>query len=157
MPLRHLERVAAAAGVMLGFGAYAIARSFPTGPHGWMDDPSVWPKTLAAAMAALSVLLLLRPDLENRRVAFAGAWRGLLLLVGTAAYLWALPRAGYFSASALWLLGVAVLGGERRWPTIIAASVVLTLVGYLLFWKVMVIALPTGAVDDWLGLARLYR
>lgn len=158
MTLARLERVAGACGAALGLGVYLVARSIPGPPSGgWMEDPAFWPRILAGAILVFSALLALRPGGPERTVLFAGAGRGLLLLALCAAYVWALGWAGYFAASTLWVVVVMLVAGERRWPVVVATSLLLTAAGYLLFWKVMVIALPIGIVDEQLGLASLYR
>lgn len=158
MKLARLERLAGACGVALGVGALVVARSFPRTPGaGWMDDPRLWPTLLALALAGLSAMLLVRPDRRERTVAFTGAGWGLALLATGAVYLWLLWWAGYFTASVAWVAAVMLIAGERQWVSVVATSLALTAAGYLLFWKVMVIALPPGLVDEWLGLTHLYR
>lgn len=158
MTLARLERVAGACGAALGLGVYLVARSIPGPPSGgWMEDPAFWPRILAGAILVLSALLALRPGGSERAVSFARAGRGLLLLAVSAAYVWALGWAGYFAASTLWVAIVMLVAGERRWPVVVATSLLLTVAGYLVFWRVMVIALPVGIIDARLGLASLYR
>lgn len=158
MKLGRLERLAGVCGVALGVAVYLVARSFPRPPAGgWMNDPTMWPQLLAIVLVVLSVPLLLRRGGAERSASFAGVGRGLVLLASGAVYVWLLSLAGYFTASMGWLVAVMLLAGERRWLPLVTTSLALTATGYLLFWKVMVIALPTGVLDEWLGLTRLYR
>ena len=70
-----------------------------------------------------------------------------MLLGGIAlsvAYVWALPRLGFFTATVIYVAAFIALGGYRRWTVVATLSVVGTLLLLFLFMKVVYVSLPLG-------------
>lgn len=71
----------------------------------------------------------------------------VLLLAGialTAAYVWILPKTGFFLATAPYLAAFLAIGGYRRWGMNAALSVLGTLAIMFFFMKLVYVSLPVG-------------
>ena len=125
--------------------------------------PAVWPKAIIVFMGLLCMYeivkrLVVRTDFvakgllsgsempagveasappENYRMLFAG-------IGAVAGYVFAVPWLGFFPATALFLLVFPWLGGQRRWPVLVASSLVGTFLLAVVFLRVAYISLPLG-------------
>ena len=114
--------------------------------------PDFWPKAilvLALAVCAikiLSVVLQSAPPraLERAEEPESHPW----MLVGgmalSAAYVWALTKLGFFTATVPYLAAFMALGGYRRWRVVAAVSILGAGVLLFVFMKVVYVSLPLG-------------
>ncbi|MFD6952084.1 hypothetical protein A6A08_02655 [Nocardiopsis sp. TSRI0078] len=138
---RTRELVPAAAGAVLGLGAFALALQIPEGARLTQFSPRWWPEVLSLALVGLGLahgaVSLLRPRGAEEEApepsTRSGALRLLSMLAAVAGYgvLW------YFVdfrvSTAILVAALAFLGGGRGWKALIAFPVVVTAVLYLLF------------------------
>ena len=114
--------------------------------------PDFWPKAilvlalLVCGIKILSVVLGSTPPTveEEAQEEKSHPW----MLVGgmalSAAYVWALTKLGFFTATVPYLAAFMALGGYRRWGIVAAVSIVGAGVLLFVFMKVVYVSLPLG-------------
>lgn len=114
----------------------------------WILSPWLFPMLLAVFAAALGTALLgggCRETAESRNADkpdARGALRVLAAALMVAAYCALLPLLHFLPASALFLAGMMLFLGERRWWSIAAVAVAAPLVLYALFALGLGVRLP---------------
>lgn len=114
----------------------------------WILSPWLFPMLLAVFAAALGAALLgggCRETAESRNTDkpdARGALRVLAAALMVAAYCALLPLLHFLPASALFLAGMMLFLGERRWWSIAAVAVAAPLVLYALFALGLGVRLP---------------
>ena len=116
-------------------------------------SPSYYPRFVAIAMALIGLVVVARAALANSdggdldRVPAGGALKvcAVLLILFATAYL--LPLLGFVLASALALVVMMLIAGERNALTIGLVAVLLPLALYLFFTKLAKIPIPGGLID----------
>lgn len=114
----------------------------------WILSPWLFPMLLAVFAAALGAALLgggCRETAESRNAGkpdARGALRVLAAALMVAAYCALLPLLHFLPASALFLAGMMLFLGERRWWSIAAVAVAAPLVLYALFALGLGVRLP---------------
>jgi len=74
------------------------------------------------------------------------------VVIPTTVYVFAVPYLGMYLSSGL-LIGVFMKWiGRYRWLTVLAVSVCVPVVTYVMFERWFLVPLPKGPVEDWLGL-----
>lgn len=126
-----------------------------------MRSPAFFPLLAGAAMALLSIALILRGAIaeiraQRRTVATtvdADMWPDmpdLCLVFLVAALLFAsvvsLPRLGYMATVGALMLGIALAFGYRRWWVLIVLCTVTPVVIFVMFDSVLRVLLPRGAL-----------
>jgi hypothetical protein len=112
------------------------------------------PIALVILLAGLAVVLLvtaiLRPRPAEAGEPARGQAKGLArvaaMVAWIALYITALPQLGYMAASIAFLIGAALLYGNRRWPVILIVAGLLPLALLLFFERFMIVLLPDGAL-----------
>ena len=146
--------------LLLGVGVLMEASNmeYPVN-RGWMFDIAVWPRTVGLVLCGLSIVNGIRAVVK--RIPSPRLWLGAKpwILVGSfAIYILLLPVLGYFLASFIWTVFVARLAGTERWLPTVILGVTLTILGYLVFWRILYVSLPVGFFERLLGLhIWLYR
>lgn len=113
--------------------------------------PDFWPKAilvlalLVCGIKILSVVLGSRPPpVEEAKEEKSHPW----MLVGgmalSAAYVWALTKLGFFTATVPYLAAFMALGGYRRWGIVAAVSILGAGVLLFVFMRVVYVSLPLG-------------
>jgi putative tricarboxylic transport membrane protein len=108
--------------------------------------PAVFPTALAIALGALSLYLIVRPDLEPAWPLGRALLKQVLTLVAFVAYAYLLEPLGFLVST---FLAVAVLGwllGARLWQAG-AAGVAIAIVLFVLFDTLLGLPLPAGVLD----------
>lgn len=114
----------------------------------WILSPWLFPMLLAVFAAALGAALLgggCRETAKSRNADkpdARGALRVLAAALMVAAYCALLPLLHFLPASALFLAGMMLFLGERRWWSIAAVAVAAPLVLYALFALFLGVRLP---------------
>jgi putative tricarboxylic transport membrane protein len=117
--------------------------------------PDFWPRAiLALAMAVCAVKIAAALASGRRREAARAAeeeaaeeshpWRlvgGMLL---SAAYVWAITKLGFFTATVPYLAAFIALGGYRRWGVLAAVSILSAAALLFIFMKLVYVSLPLG-------------
>jgi putative tricarboxylic transport membrane protein len=76
----------------------------------------------------------------------------LSVVVPTTVYVFAVPFLGMYVSSGL-LIGVFMKWiGRYSWPIVLAVSIGVPVVTYILFERWFLVPLPKGPLEDWLGL-----
>jgi hypothetical protein len=155
-----LERIGALFFFAFGLTLYLLARGLevPAGA-GWMTDMGVWPKWIGILMIVLSMGMMIQArKLPMRRIAFLPKKCTWVLLSSIAAYNLFLPRLGYFISSILWMVVLGLAAEERSVSKLFAFGTVSAILGYLIFWKILLVPLPVGSVEMLFGIDYLiYR
>ena len=148
--LLSAERIACAVLLAAATGAWLTARRFPA-DAGAPSGPQTFPLFLSAALAFLSLLQLARPEARPDTPSVEQVpldLRRLLLLGGSAAaYLLALPLAGFICATAVFGAALLRILGLRHFTRALAAGFLFAFALYLVFERLMNVALPKG----WIG------
>ena len=138
-------------GTLALFGASAvwIARDFYDGtPH----SAALMPMLAGGTVACLSVWSMFNPRSRveplPRGTAFA---RPVLATLGTFAFLFLMPLIGYPIVAPLWLAGLMLLLGERRYPIVAAVSIVLPGIAWVLLSRLAFAPPPLGPLEHLIG------
>jgi putative tricarboxylic transport membrane protein len=134
---------------LLLFSALYLERSFAisTGLASDRLGPQFFPRLLALLLALLSVALVVRAASDRSDTTPLPAVRvGRLVAVLSLCAGWTLllPRIGLLILTPLLVGAVIWILGLRRWRSIIAVSLGMTLVLYLVFVQVLKVLLPLG-------------
>lgn len=134
---------------LLGASAVWIARDYSNGtPH----SAALMPMLAGGAVAILSVWSMINPrgGVESlpRGTALA---RPVLTVLGTFAFLFLMPLIGYPIVAPLWLAGLMLLLGERRYPIVAAVSIVLPGIAWGLLSKLAFAPPPLGPLEHLIG------
>jgi hypothetical protein len=146
--------------LLLGVGVLMEASNmkYPVN-RGWMFNIAMWPRTVGLVLCGLSIVNGIRAAVKT--IPSPQLWLGprpWILVASFGVYILLLPVLGYFLASFVWTLFVARLAGAQRWLPAVMLGVALTIVGYLIFWRILYVSLPIGFFERLLGLhIWLYR
>jgi hypothetical protein len=146
---RRTDAISGAVFLALALGVVAGARSLPLGRLS-QPGPGFFPLGLALLLAGLSAALLIR-GLRRPGADIASLWpdrqgAGRVALVGAAliGYVAVVDVTGYLlTTGALFLVIIRVLGG-RSWTAAAVASAAGSAASYLLFARVLRVAVPAG-------------
>jgi hypothetical protein len=157
---RKLELIGGLFFFAFGLTLYLLARGLevPAGA-GWMTDMAVWPKWIGILTIFLSLGMMIQARiLSLSQIAFMPRKCTWVLLASIAAYILLLPLLGYFIASILWMVVLGLAAEERSVSKLFAFGTASALLGYLIFWKILLVPLPVGTVEMLLGIDYLiYR
>ena len=133
---------ALAAVILWDMNRLALAPTYGVGPK-------AMPIVVAAGLAVLAfgnLIMALRGDLPARESADP---RAILLILGGLGALIVLIGlgGGFIMATAILFMATATAFGRRRFITDLAIGLVLALVVYLLFDKVLTLSLPAGPLE----------
>lgn len=145
----------------------AFAAAFWVGISDLPPDAASYPRAVIVALAALLVTGFFadirawqkgRPDVPEGDdassaerapgfAAFLGYWRkSVAAFVLTAGYVWLIPRAGYYEATVPYLVLMFLALGLRRPVQLVALTVGVLLVSYLLFDVILNVLVPRGPI-----------
>jgi uncharacterized membrane protein len=121
-------------------------------------SPSYYPRLVGYCLLAIGALMVVtrwfgakRDSADETAPAQTRSPRVLLVLfLILFAFYWTLPHAGFVLGSALALLCLLLLAGERRPLMIIAIAIIVPSLLYLFFTKVANIPIPAGVLEPWL-------
>lgn len=108
-------------------------------------SPDFMPRWIALCLAFLSLLhfFMARGEAKTVRLFHRRVLISIALFV---LYIAITPLLGYLVASALIMAAYLLHFGLRRWKTVVLLSVLLPVVLYLFFAKVMLVVLPKGSL-----------
>ena len=122
------------------------------GAYRW--GPASWPRAMISLLvlsAVLNCATSLRalprssPSIEpTNRVPMTARLRVLGLFALALAYVFLLPRTGFYLATPVFLLAYLYLLGERRWGVLIFATALIYFSVNLIFTVLFYVALPVG-------------
>lgn len=156
-------------------GLFALAMQFEFPRRPGTLGPDAWPKGIAlllllvCAAKALELLLHTPRATPAERVAAEGGDAApdshpvqlVLGMTATLAYVWFVPRLGFFLCTAAYLAAFLWIGGYRRRARIAAMSLLGTLLLMGIFMKLVYVSLPLGeppfatvmlTLMDWMGI-----
>lgn len=145
---------------VFGLVLYLLARRLEIpGGAGWMVDTGVWPKWIGILMIFLSLGMVIQArTLPLKQITFMPRLCSWVLLGSFVIYNLLLPLLGYFIASILWMVVLGLAAEERRVLKLFAFGAVSAVLGYLIFWKILMVPLPVGSLERLLGIDYLiYR
>lgn len=156
---KTLDLLGAAFFLAQGVALTLIAARLEVGGGNWMVDRGFWPKWIGILMIGASLVMALQAWRANSQtVQFLPKRATWLLLASIALFFIALPWLGYVFGSLLWLVAVGLIAGERSPVRLAVFSLAAVSLGYLVFWNVLSVPLPVGALDRMIGLDGLiYR
>lgn len=151
---RKLELIGGLFFLAFGLTIYWLAQQLEVPAEaGWMTDTAVWPKWVGILMMALSAAMMIQAQkLPLRQIAFIPKKRTWVLLASLAAYNLFLPLLGYFLGAILWMVVLGLAAEERSFFKLFSFGIIATLLGYLIFWKILMVPLPVGRLEIMLGL-----
>lgn len=149
--------------LVLALIAFGLSFQFSDEPGTYQWGAASWPR----AVILLMIIAALINTWQSRRARPAAvtcdetdeggavlSYLGLFLI--PLVYAWLLPRTGFYLTTPVFLAAYLLYVGERRWPVIILATVIIFLVINLIFTKLFYVALPVGNwpgfydVNNWL-------
>ncbi len=111
---------------------------------------ALWPQGIIVGLFALCILYIASPDNKEksetttRRESSAGPLRVLGTILLTVAYLFVCEWLGYYVTTALFLLALLLLLGERSWVVLTVLPAATTFAIYGVFFLFLRIPLPSG-------------
>lgn len=145
--------------VWLGLAALAFALTFEfsgeAGTYAW--GAASWPRAVILLMAVFALLQYARrgPQVDRQAPQAAPAFELVMsagALILPLAYIFLLPRTGFYIATPLFVLLYLLLLGERRPGPLVAVPVLVFAVITVVFTRLFYVALPTG---NWPGFYEL--
>lgn len=116
-------------------------------------EPGFFPFCGGLLLVVVSGILLFQAlhERSTGNQPFANIWRPAILTVGLIGYATLLDRVGYLIATMLLsLICLQVIEIERTWWKSIVISLILTLISYALFNKLLMVQLPGGVLTPFL-------
>ncbi len=148
------------AGVTLAiaiFGLVVIVGSIKAG-IGWGDEgpkAGFFPFYIGVILVIASAINLLNGLREDNDGLFA-EWSQLRqvfsVALPTAIYVGVMPYTGLYVSSAIFIAWFMRWLGKYRWLTVLAVSIGMPIVTYIVFERWFLVPLPKGPLEDWLGL-----
>lgn len=117
--------------------------------------PDFWPRIVAAIIALMGLLLIVRPTREE--VAddddrWFQRLPGLAVTLGALfGFYFLIPHLGMVAPGTAVLLGLMIYAGERRWPLGIAVAVGVPVLLYFFFSYIANIPIPLGVFESLRG------
>ena len=141
-------------GIAVGLATLALIPSQIQGQTlGAIADPTssaFFPILAALALIACCTLLLMlamtRSDTNAERAGPLLTLRSVGTSALLAAYLMMIHLVGMFIATPLMIIGLSLAFGYRNWPFVIGSAVVMPLLIWLLFQKILVVVFPSGVL-----------
>jgi hypothetical protein len=155
MTMRKADGICAC--ILLAFGVVVASDGWRLGAFGWGlagPESGLYPFLLGSGVCLGSLLVLARVFLESRRglpnepFIRKGGLKPILWVAVPAALMVLLTEfIGLFQAAGLYLAVYTRLVGRSRWVTVLAVSILLPLVSYIVFYKWFQIPLPMGRLE----------
>lgn len=147
------DRIICAVMLVLALVYFYATTQIPTLEIGDPLGPKAFPRLLGIALLVAVAMLFFetlkqgadkKPFLHLRRE----DRRHLLMIVGatlwTALYFWLFEHAGYIASTAVYLFALMAVFNRDKWTANALTSVLFTLGSYVLFVKILGVALPAG-------------
>ncbi len=116
--------------------------------------PGFVPFYLGLAVAILSILSFLSPDLRPKPKAFWNNWqRGkniFFIFAGLILYLALFQTLGFYIDTLLLMIYLMKLSGEKGFKRTILVSFLTVVVIYVVFCKLLIIPFPPGSLGKWI-------
>ncbi len=145
MDKSHLgDRVVAGILLALAVGMFLYTLTFPGTLQPTDPGTAAFPRILAVALAALAVVLLLRPSEVALLPERSGAFPVVGIVVLTAIYAAVLPILGFLILTIVYLAGALLLMKVRKVVYLVLVPVVLSFALFGLFGLLLEVPLPYG-------------
>jgi len=112
-----------------------------------MPGAGFFPLGLGLALGTFAVMLL-GMNLLSPSAAATDAWperrEGFYLVASVVATVWLFERAGFLLTMTLFLALTTRVLGKINWPTAVGLALVGSVAAYVVFGRVLLIALPSG-------------
>lgn len=153
-----LERIAGVCLLIFGSVLYYLSTNLKVPESGgWMINIAVFPKWLGGIIVLLSIGMIIQSRWSpSRPIVLNPKLRSWVLVTSLVIYILLLPLLGYFAGSILWITVLGLISQERRISAIIATALIVTFLGYIIFWKILYVPLPVGRIEELLGLDELF-
>lgn len=154
-PSQRLVELGVAAAIIL-FGLLVIAGSLQVGIGWGAEGPrsGFFPFYIGVIIIVASVVNLVQ-RIGVRDATLFAEWsqlrQVLAVVVPTAVYVFAIPYAGIYLASAALIALFMSWLGRYRWPLTAAIAIGVPVMVFLMFERWFLVSLPKGPVEDWLG------
>jgi len=143
--------------VLFAFGVLVVSDGMRLGAFGWGmagPEPGLYPFLLGMGVCLGSLLVLARVLVQSRRglpnepFISQGGLKPILWVAVPATLMVLLTEfIGLFLAAGLYLAVYTRLVGRSRWVTVLAVSILLPVVSYIIFYKWFQIPLPMGSLE----------
>jgi hypothetical protein len=150
------------AAVLMGLGGGVIYDAVRLG-IGWGDEgprSGFFPFCLAVLLAAMGAAIFVQALVRRSAKPFVTRERlvpVLKVLGPMAGFVMATDPPGPWSGLGLYVAAALYIGfymrwvGRHRWPAVVAVSVVVPVVAFVVFEQWFLVPMPKGPVEDWLG------
>lgn len=138
--------------VFLAFIAICFMASLQISNPSTSSDPGpgAYPQFVLALLAICAVGVMVTPD-DRTPDSQPRDWKYVIAVFGAIlAYVIMLATIGYLLATLVFVTGMLLLAGERRWYVITLYAVVLPLALFYVFSGYLSIALPGGFIEEML-------
>ena len=148
--MRERKGTLVSTGLLLVFAAagFVLTMGFPAPAQPLDPGPAAFPRLIAGGLAILALLQLLEPgkgeeQLPRGRQALKVVGVLVLLLV----YAAVLKPLGYIVSTVIFLVGALILADVRRPLPLILMPVGLAVVLFYVFYELLRVSLPRGAIE----------
>jgi len=144
--------------LIAAFGGIVIVGSIKAGISWGAEGPRAgfFPFYIGIAIVISSIVNFwsaIRPEGQGGIFAEWGQLRQVMsVVIPTAIYVAAMPFIGLYVASFLFIGWFMRWLGNYRWLTVVAVSIGMPLVTYIVFERWFLVPLPKGPLEEWLGL-----
>ena len=121
--------------------------------NNWMVDRGFWPKWLGFLIVLISLIIsfqTLKQKMYTIKLKLSTNTSFIIILTVIAFYLF--NFFGYALTTFVWMFGVGYFAGEKSVKKLFVFSVVVVVMGYLIFWQILSVQLPLGSIEKSLKL-----
>ena len=142
--------------VLVALGVVVIVDSLRLGIGWGLEGPQggFFPFWLAVGMVVTSAIIFLQAFLRTTTGVFATAAQlrpVLIVLLPATAMVLIMEGLGLYVAAALYLAFYMRWVGRHAWPTIVALSIGIPIVTFVVFEQWFLVPMPKGPLESWLG------
>ena len=143
--------------IFFAFGLilYTLASNLNVpGRGGWMLNAAVWPKWIGILIMIFSIIMGFQSQRQedDSEVNLLPEVKSWLMIGSFIIYIISMPLFGYFIGSIILVTAISYIAGERSFKILIPFSIVVSFIGYFLFWQVLSVRLPIGLLETWFKL-----
>ena len=142
--------------VLVALGVVVIVDSLRLGIGWGLEGPQggFFPFWLAVGMVVTSAIIVVQAFARTTTGVFATAAQlrpVLIVLLPATAMVLIMEGLGLYVASALYLAFYMRWVGRHAWPTIVALSIGIPIVTFVVFEQWFLVPMPKGPLEAWLG------
>jgi hypothetical protein len=132
--------------IMFALVFYVKSADFPVSINPVDVGPAAFPRLMVVLIITLAIMIIARSIIKrNERNENITIDNVLILSIGIgslAAYMYIMPRIGYFITTPIYLFFLLFMQGNRKYLQMVATSMGFTLFAYLIFFRLFNVLLP---------------